>query len=206
MSVEDYDSSSESDAGRARSRHSLVASRTPFPFLSSGHSSLSSTATSTPIPSRSTSPLPQFYFSHTFSSGTDTEGEPIPLLRSNRNLGWRSTRRSWWSVSRRRRKRIGRIVRLLNKWTGNLVRHPFFPSQPITIVRLIVPVLLSLLTISQGLDSHSAFHLRHIPHSPLDLYPQSRQGTTPVESVLLYSFFVTHLRFSTVPVVALPPQ
>lgn len=169
MSVEDYDSSSESDAGRTRSRQS--PSRTPLPFLSSGHSTPSSTATSTPLPSRSTSPLPQFYLSHPFFSGTsDTDSEPAPLLRANRN-GWRNTRRSWWSISRRHRRRNGKFLRLLNKWTRNLVRHPFFPSQPITIVRPIISVLLPLLTIPQGIDSHSAFPLRHIPHPPIDLHP-----------------------------------
>jgi hypothetical protein len=55
-------------------------------------------------------------------------------LRNTRNPWWQENRRRWWSMSPRRRRRGGRIIRTLKKWTRRLVRHPFFPSQPITIV------------------------------------------------------------------------
>lgn len=107
--------------------------------IRSGRSSLSSTATSTPVPSRSTSPLPQFYPANSSSDcPSDTDSEPAsPLVRAvdqNRRPWWREDRRRWWSISRRRRKRDGRIVRPLKRWLRRLLRHPFFPSQPITIV------------------------------------------------------------------------
>jgi hypothetical protein len=151
--LEDYDSTSSTDTDETTRTH--ARSRAPFvqstsatgssgsprpdflfpPTQQSGHSSISSTATSTPVPSRSTSPLPQFYSSNPSSSCTsDTDSEPTPFLRTNRNLWGRENRRRWWTTSRRRRKRDGRIMRTLKKWTRKLVRHPFFPSQPITIV------------------------------------------------------------------------
>lgn len=144
--AEGYESSSSTDSegttrAHTRSRTSFLRSnpRTDFlfpPTLQSGRSSVSSTAASTPIPSRSTSPLPQFYSSNPSSSCTsDTDSEPSsPLLRNTRNLWWRENRRRWWTMSPHRRRRGGRIIRTVKKWTRRLVRHPFFPSQPITIV------------------------------------------------------------------------
>ncbi|KAF8078648.1 glycosyltransferase family 31 protein [Lyophyllum atratum] len=153
--LDGYDSASSTDSDRIHGRTRLLptgASSAPRPdFLfpphhQSGRSSVSSTATSTPLPSRSTSPLPQFYSSNPSSSCTsDTDSEPMAHLLRNRNLWWRENRRSWWSVSRRRRRRDGRIVRFLKKWTRRLVRHPFFPSQPITIVLTLI--LLSIFAI-----------------------------------------------------------
>lgn len=153
--LDDYDSSSttDSDTTYTRANHSFIpltssSSNPPrsgflLPSTPSGHSSASSTATSTPFPSRSTSPLPQFYLSSisnpSSSCTSDTDSDPSLLLRTNRNL-WRENRRSWWSTSRRRRKRNGRIVRFLKKWTRRIVRHPFFPSQPITIVSTILSI------------------------------------------------------------------
>ncbi|KAF9015137.1 hypothetical protein BDQ17DRAFT_1385925 [Cyathus striatus] len=155
---EDYDASSSTDSELPR-RHSK--SRPPFaastsatnssgssssprhsvflfpPRAPSGSASVSSTASSTPLPSRSTSPLPYYTSNPSSSCPSDTESEPSsPLIRSNvnRNPWWRESRRSWWSMSRRRRRRTGRITRTLKKWIRRLVRHPFFPGQPITIV------------------------------------------------------------------------
>jgi len=187
--VEGYDSSSSTDSeatprAHTRSRTSFLTSRSnprsDFlfpPALQSGRSSVSSTATSTPLASRSTSPLPQFYSSNPSSSCTsDTDSEPAsPLLRSTRNLWWRENRRRWWTISRRRRRRGGRIVRMMKKWTRRLVRHPFFPSQPITIVSLfhIAYCWMTALTIWIGLDSNSALYLCHFFDSFAYLYPQS---------------------------------
>ncbi|KAF5385320.1 hypothetical protein D9615_001504 [Tricholomella constricta] len=155
--VDDYDSASSTDSDRihARTRVQPTASGSSSaphpsflfaPHLQSGRSSVSSTAASSPLPSRSNSPLPQFYSSNPSSSCTsDTDSEPVSHLLRNRNHWWRENRRSWWSVSRRRRKRDGRIVRFLKKWTRRIVRHPFFPSQPITIVLTLI--LLSIFAI-----------------------------------------------------------
>ncbi|KNZ77440.1 Beta-1,3-galactosyltransferase pvg3 [Termitomyces sp. J132] len=98
------------------------------------------------MPSRSTSPHPQFYpFDSSFSCTSDSENETPPDFLRNRNLWWRENRRSWWSASRRRRKRDGRILRFLKRWTRRLIRHPLFPSQPITIVLSLI--LLSIFAI-----------------------------------------------------------
>lgn len=163
--VEGYDSSDSTDSegttrAHTRSRTSFLASRSnprsDFlfpPTLQPGRSSVSSTATSTPVPSRSTSPLPQFYSNPSSSCTSDTDSEPSsPLLRNTRNLWWRENRHRWWTISPRRRRRGGRIIRVVRKWTRRLVRHPFFPSQPITIVLTLIllsvfAILLTLLLI-----------------------------------------------------------
>ncbi|KAF9457075.1 hypothetical protein BDZ94DRAFT_1274185 [Collybia nuda] len=162
--LEDYETSStdsdETTRMHTRSRVPFVQSTSPTgsssgsprsdflfpPNLQSGRSSVSSTATTTPIPSRSTSPLPQFYSNPSSSSTSDTDSEPnSPFLRTNRNPWGRENRRTWWSASRRRRKRDTRVLRTLKKWIRKLVRHPFFPSQPITIVLTLI--LLSIFAI-----------------------------------------------------------
>jgi hypothetical protein len=127
--------------------------RTPNPnFLrppTSRLSSLSSSPASTPVPSRSASPQPlprHQFFTDTLSSSypSDTEDEPsTPLLswNSSPNSWWSDHRRQWWS--RRRRRRSWRITRLLKRTLRSVVRHPLFPSQPITIV-CTLPLLSSL--------------------------------------------------------------
>lgn len=153
--LEEYDSSSSNDTPDATrmSSYSQPRSRAPFATLHSstgpdflfppqrisGRSSVSSTASSTPIPSRSASPLPPFLSSSPPSSCTsDTESEPnSPLIRGSRNQWWREDRRRWWMIGssmRRRRRRDWTITRFLKKWTRKIIRHPFFPKQPITIV------------------------------------------------------------------------
>lgn len=144
-SLDDYDSTSSTDSDRLHGRIRLVATEpanqphpdSPYPHhhLHSGRSSISSTAASTPAPSRSTSPLPRYYSSNSSLPCTsDSENESPSVLIRNRALSWRESRRNWWSPSRRRRKRSGRILRLLKRWTRRLFRHALFPSQPITIV------------------------------------------------------------------------
>jgi hypothetical protein len=143
--IEEYDSSSSTDSADtartfkpAKSRATGSSSpRSNFLFPSSvqsGRSSLNSSAANTPVPSRSASPLPQFRTSAS-SSTSDTDSETTsPLLRANRRSWWLDDRRKWWTISRRRRKRHGRIVTSFKKWSRWLLRHPFFPRQPITIV------------------------------------------------------------------------
>lgn len=99
-------------------------------------------ADNTPVPSRSTSPLPQFYpvaQSSDCPSDSDSEEPPSsPLLLDSRhrNPSWREHRRPWWANPRRRPKRGSRALRVTKRWLRHLIRHPFFPGQPITIVRL----------------------------------------------------------------------
>ena len=153
MDSREYESSSDSeDTARINTksfiRSSATDSHSHFLAIPSRRSSTSSTASSTPLPSRSNSPLPQLYPSNQFSScpsGSESDSEPSsPLLLDivNRDTWWRDNRRLWWSSStRRRRKKSGRIVRLLKRWLRRLVRQPFFPSQPITIVRFLLSLI-----------------------------------------------------------------
>ncbi|KAJ7071054.1 glycosyltransferase family 31 protein [Mycena amicta] len=139
--IEEYDSSDSTDTVRT-----VKPSRSPRTnFLSpSGRSS----ANAIPHPSRPTSPMPQFRTSTASSSTSDTDSETTssPLLRTNRRPSWwGDDRRQWWNMSRRRRKRHGWIVTSLKKWSRWLIRHPFFPRQPITIILTLI--LLSAFTI-----------------------------------------------------------
>lgn len=194
---EDYDSLSGTDSDETAQPQAVSLSRTSatgsphsftFPHtLQSGRSSLSSTATNTPLPSRSTSPLPQFYPSTSSSGASDTDSEPFsPFLQSGRNPWWREDRRSrWWTLPRRRRKRDGRVVRFMKKWSRRIARHPCFPQQPITIVRLLLLYSFNLACSSSvGVDSDTAICFRHLFHSATHVYPQPGQGSTTLASLL----------------------
>ncbi|KAF7347855.1 Glycosyltransferase family 31 protein [Mycena venus] len=159
--IEDYDSSSSTDSGdtartfkpakpgKSGSRASSPRSSFLLPSaVQSGRSSTHSSTTPTPLPSRSASPLPQFRHSTASSSTSDTDSETTsPLLRANANRRswWVDDSRKWWTISRRRRRRHGRIVTSFKKWSRWLLRHPFFPRQPITIILTLI--LLSVFTI-----------------------------------------------------------
>ena len=146
----DYGSSSESDdiarINRTRSRQPFIRSSNvatdPHPqFLTipSRRSSISSATTS-----RSNSPLPQLYpLSKQSSSCPSDSGSELesPLLFDfvNRDACWREDRPSWSSSSTRRRQKKGwRITRFFKRWLRWLVRLPFFPNQPTTIVRCLI--------------------------------------------------------------------
>jgi len=106
----------------------------------SARSSVCSTPLNSPAVSRSTSPLPQFFSSGISSaSTTDSDSEQgSPLLGIGTRTRWfREDRRRWWgfrpNFNRRRGHSCG--VRALKRIIKRLLRHPFFPRQPITIVR-----------------------------------------------------------------------
>ena len=141
FSPRDYGSSSESEdiAGinRTRSRQPFIRStsivsdsHSRFLAISRRSSSISSGATS-----RSDSPLPQLYPTQSSSYPSDSDNEhssPFLFNYVNRDACWRENRRSWSPLtSRHRRKKGWRITRCM-RW---LVRLPFFPNQPTTIVR-----------------------------------------------------------------------
>ncbi|KAF8641119.1 hypothetical protein AX17_000761 [Amanita inopinata Kibby_2008] len=100
--------------------------------------SVASTANSTPLPSRSASPHLPYLSSQPSSScysDSDSETDASYLrLSTRRNSWWREDRRSWWSLSRRKRQRHWKCIRFLKRWTRRILRHPFIPGQPITIV------------------------------------------------------------------------
>ncbi|KAI0788444.1 hypothetical protein C8Q75DRAFT_719845 [Abortiporus biennis] len=103
------------------------------------HSSCS-TASVTPLPSRSASPIPLYVHSSSCSSGSDSEPEsPLLLsdsLRRDTSSTWRQTPR-WWQVggSRRRRRRESfSWFRAGKRMLRKLIRHPFVPKTPLTII------------------------------------------------------------------------
>ena len=101
-----------------------------------------STASNTPLPSRTPSPVP-LYFSGASSCSSESESElddgPFTgsTLSSSRSSSWREERRRWWIMGavrrRRRRERIGGW-RAMKRGLRLLIRHPFFPKTPVTIV------------------------------------------------------------------------
>ena len=136
----DYGSSSESEDIARMNRHFIRSPNTAtgshprFLALARRSSSISSAATS-----RSESPLPQQYPNQSPSYPSDSDNEHIsPLLLEyvGRDSCWREdsdSDRGPWSpfATRRKRKKSWRIARCV-RW---LVRLPFFPNQPTTIVR-----------------------------------------------------------------------
>ena len=113
-----------------------------------GSLSVCSTATNTPIPSRAPSPF--LYYSGTSSCDSDSESEPeSPLLGGIRRRPglFDDERPRWWlfrlgtrahgETWRRRRGWRDFIwgLRSLKRLLRRLVRHPFFPKTPVTIVR-----------------------------------------------------------------------
>jgi hypothetical protein len=77
-------------------------------------------------------------FSRHSSSPSETESNS-PLLgvgryTSSREVGWNL--RTLFSNSPRRRKREGRKWRAFKGGLRRIVRHPLFPRQPLTIVRV----------------------------------------------------------------------
>ncbi len=115
-------------------------------------SSVCSTANNTPIPSRAPSPTP-FYYSGTSSCDSDSESDSDSSGETLRPH-WREYERPrWWEIrlgarasgetwGRRRRWRdVIWGMRSCKRLVRRLVRHPFFPKTPVTIVR---PILLLL--------------------------------------------------------------
>ena len=175
------------DVDSTDSEHTITRAQNQFLFPPS----VSSTASSTPVPSRSTSPPPQLY-PHPQSSScpSDSDSEPSsPLVLHHRRPQWDRDRRPWWAGSAPRRPhRRWRAVRLTKRSLRRLLRHPFFPGQPITIVS--APPSAAQLAMTQLLDPHpySIFRLCHIPHPASYLYPQPGQGTVALACLLLCPF------------------
>ena len=148
-----YDEDEEDFNARAVPRRSADRSRL-YPQSAGGatHSACSS-APNTPVPARSSSPFP-FYYSGASSCSSDSESEPdSPLLSGSRRptSSWRNGERPrWWQFrlgSRgssagstdawRRRRRFRDVswgLRSCKRLLRRLVRHPFFPKTPVTIV------------------------------------------------------------------------
>ena len=103
-----------------------------------GRSSSESSATSTPSRAPSPSPL---YPSHRPSSSISGGGLTSPLLFNPGGMQppLHGSIRNWWNLnpnSRRRRSRERTVWRTMKKAARRTVRHPLFPRQPLTIVRM----------------------------------------------------------------------
>jgi hypothetical protein len=160
FSHRDYGSSSESEdiarTNRTKSRQPFIRSpnvvtdsHSRFLSISRRSSSISSGATS-----RSESPLPQLYPNQSSSYPSDSDndqGSPLLFDFVNRDACWREDRRSWSPLTRRRRRKGWRIGRCM-RW---LVRLPFFPNQPTTIVRFfnLLKFIKHILNLSRFLHS-----------------------------------------------------
>ena len=151
--VPPYDEDEEDFNARAVPRRSADRSRLYPPSAGEATHSVCSSATNTPVPSRSSSPFP-FYYSGASSCSSDSESEPdSPLLSGSRRptSSWRNGERPrWWQFrlgSRgssagstdawRRRRRFRDVswgLRSCKRLLRRLVRHPFFPKTPVTIV------------------------------------------------------------------------
>ncbi|THV07757.1 hypothetical protein K435DRAFT_742169 [Dendrothele bispora CBS 962.96] len=105
----------------------------------SGHSNCSS-ASSTPVPSRAGSPLPQFLISNpSYSSSSYSESESeqefAPSLGRNRRSSWRGDRTRWWPLPPSGgRRRDFSLFRKIKRFFRRIVRHPFVPKTPLTII------------------------------------------------------------------------
>lgn len=146
---------------------------------------LPQSANPSPVPSRSPSPLPIHYISPGASSSSytsDADSEPTsPLLglaNSRRRSWWNDDAHRWWLMgsrpnSRRRRQRLRRETRFnfrsLKRQVRRLIRHPFFPKQPTSIVSVLG---LSMHACSLFTDSHPpCFHCCcHTHYSPLNAH------------------------------------
>ncbi|KAI0724603.1 hypothetical protein C8T65DRAFT_627054 [Cerioporus squamosus] len=151
--VPPYDEDEEDFNACAVPRRSEDRSRLYPPGAGEATHSVCSTATNTPVPSRSASPYP-FYYSGTSSCSSDSESEPeSPLLSGSRRptTSWRNGERPRWSLLRlgssgdlaggtdpwRRRRRWRDVswgLRSCKRLLRRLVRHPFFPKTPVTIL------------------------------------------------------------------------
>lgn len=108
-------------------------------YTTRSHGSVCSTASVTPIPSRSSSPVPLYFHTTSCSSGTESDQDsPALLLGSNRRgPTWRERPRWWQMGMTQRRRRRGTLgwFRVAKRVLRRLIRHPFVPKTPLTIVR-----------------------------------------------------------------------
>ena len=119
-----------------------------FPEQPTAELSPNSSAMNSPVPSRSPSPFLPFYSSAPSSASDSDSDDPVsPLLLDTYSTSHlREGRPRWWNLPNRPRRGPRRssgwgyrsMVRVMRR----VVRHPFFPKHPSTIVRLssIIPL------------------------------------------------------------------
>ncbi|TCD71562.1 hypothetical protein EIP91_008943 [Steccherinum ochraceum] len=139
-----------------------------------------STASATPNPSRSSSPAPLYFQSSSCSSGEDSDPEPESPLLLGASLGRRREEAPrWWQVTtasstsrrRRRRRDAASWVRTAKRVTRKLVRLPFVPKTPLTII-----LTLALLT---GFGASLTFLLIYILNPDKEPLPWRGYCTIP---------------------------
>ena len=124
------------------SSHSGFLFPEPLVDEHSARTSPNSSAMNSPLPSRSPSPLPPFYSSAPSSaSETDSDEPGSPLLLDTYNTSYlREGRPRWWNIRQRQRRvprrSAGWGYRSLVRVFRRVLRHPFVPKHPSTIVRL----------------------------------------------------------------------
>ncbi|VDB84947.1 unnamed protein product [Peniophora sp. CBMAI 1063] len=117
----------------------------PPPYLSIYSAVSNSAPGSSPIPSRASSPLPFLYSSAPSSASSELESDGEAPVLTRRRVTPRERPPRWWfsqSTLRRRRRESGWFLRQARRWTRAIVRSPFCPRQPWTI--LITLVLFSI--------------------------------------------------------------
>jgi len=126
----------------ASSRTGVIFSEGELAGQLSGRTSPSSSAMNTPLPSRSPSPLPPFYSSAPSSgSETDSDEPGSPLLLGTYSSSYLSdVQPRWWNIRQRSRRgprrNVGWGYKPMLRVFRRIVRHPFFPKHPSSIVRL----------------------------------------------------------------------
>lgn len=115
---------------------------------------------------------------------TSSESERGPALLPKSAPSWQRHRQSWWQVSGRRQTAFRKARRAVRK----VIRHPYFPARPMTIVSTVTLVKKALLTgvlvhISAGLCN-----LCRLSYNVPLLVPQSRQGAPTMASILFGTF------------------
>ncbi|KAI9509085.1 hypothetical protein F5148DRAFT_1190250 [Russula earlei] len=122
----------------SRSRFVFAERETTGQF--SDRTSPSSSAMNTPLPSRSSSPLPLMYsLSPSSVSETDSDEPGSPLLLDTYTTSYlRDVQPRWWDLRQRSRRGPRRHARWgyrsLRRVLRKIVRHPFFPKHPSTIL------------------------------------------------------------------------
>ena len=155
-----------------------------------------STASATPLQSRTSSPQPLYIRSSSSSSDESGPDQPFLSNESSRRHMSRRDRPRWWTIGDRSRRRRGRDpmswLRPTKRVLRRIVRHPFVPKTPVTIVRetiffhFIIKTNVCF-TVSPDIELSALHSVRCLANTTADVYPQSRQGASTLERLLYHT-------------------
>lgn len=98
-----------------------------------------STASATPLPSRTSSPQPLYFRSSSSESDESGPEDSYLLNGTSRRLLLGRDRPRWWTIGERsrrtRRREAISWLRSTKRVLRRVIRHPFVPKTPVTIVR-----------------------------------------------------------------------